>query len=209
MDPDPATDRQVVPTERLRSRPGRSLRSGRRADARRGAAAPAAPLADQLPELYDRHYRSLVKLASFSVDDRETAEEVVQDAFVKLVSGSYRIEPGKEAGYLRSMVLNGARSALRKRRVRRNHPPDRPGVIDAAEVGGVASAEHDRVVEALRTLPEKQAAVIVLRYYLDLSEAEIAETLDIARGSVKSHAHRGLAKLAGLLGEDPPEEGRP
>ena len=71
-----------------------------------------------LPELYHAHYRSLVRLASFSVDDRETAEEVVQDAFVKLVAGNYQIEPGREIGYLRSMVLNGARSALRKRQVR-------------------------------------------------------------------------------------------
>lgn len=154
-----------------------------------------------LPELYGEHYRSLVRMASFSVDDRETAEEVVQDAFVKLVAGNYQIEPGKEASYLRSMVLNGARSALRKRQVRRAHTPEAPGLVAAAEEAGVASAEHDRMIEALRQLPDKQASVLVLRYYLDLSEAEIAETLDIARGSVKSHAHRGLKRLGDVLGE--------
>ncbi len=154
-----------------------------------------------LPDLYHEHYRSLVRLASFSVDDRETAEEVVQDAFVKLVAGDYRIEAGKELGYLRSMVLNGARSALRKRQVRRAHTPDAPGPVAAAEEAGVASAEHDQMIEALRQLPDKQASVLVLRYYLDLSEAEIADTLDIARGSVKSHAHRGLKRLGDLLGD--------
>ncbi len=161
-----------------------------------------------LPDLYDEHYRSLVRLASFSVDDRETAEEVVQDAFVKLVAGDYHIEAGKELGYLRSMVLNGARSALRKRQVRRAHTPDPPGLVAAAEEAGVASTEHDRMIEALRRLPDKQASVLVLRYYLDLSEADIADTLEIARGSVKSHAHRGLKRLGDLLGDtlsDPPE----
>jgi len=154
-----------------------------------------------LPDLYNEHYRSLVRLASFNVDDRETAEEVVQDAFVKLVAGDYRIEAGKELGYLRSMVLNGARSALRKRQVRRAHTPDAPGLVAAAEEAGVASTEHDAMIDALRQLPDKQASVLVLRYYLDLSEAEIAETLDIARGSVKSHAHRGLKRLGDLLGD--------
>ncbi len=155
-----------------------------------------------LSDLYERHYRSLVKLASFYVDDLETAEEVTQDAFLKLIGGNYHIEPGREAPYLRSMVLNGARSMLRKRRVRRLHKPDPPGLVAAAEVGGIAATADTDMLRALRSLPEKQAAVLILRYYLDLSEADIAATLDIARGSVKSHAHRGLAKLAKLV-DDP------
>ncbi len=165
-------------------------------DRRRDVDQQSAP---DLPELYEQHYRSLVKLASMYVDDRESAEEVTQDAFVKLLSGNYRIEPGKEGSYLRSMVLNGARSQLRKRQVRRAKTPEPPGLVAAAEVGGLGAIARDEMLIALRTLPEKQAAVLILRYYLDLSEAEIAETLDIARGSVKSHAHRGLAKLAKLL----------
>jgi len=155
-----------------------------------------------LPALYDQHFRSMVKLAAMYVDDRETAEEVVQDAFVKLLTGNYRIEPGKEAPYLRKMVLNGARSMLRKRRVRRLHTPDEPGLVAAAEEGGVAVTERERMLAAVRQLPEKQASVLILRFYLDLSEAEIAETLGIAKGSVKSHSHRGLAKLQSILGED-------
>ena len=152
-----------------------------------------------LPSLYDEHYRSLVRLAAIYVDDRETAEEVVQDAFVKLVTGRYDVAPERVGAYLRSSVLNGARSELRKRRVRRAKKPDPPGVVAAAEVGGVELAERERILDAIRRLPKKQAGVIVLRYYLDLSEAEIAEALGIARGSVKSHAHRGAAKLKELL----------
>lgn len=161
-------------------------------------------VSSSLPALYDEHFRSMVKLASMYVDDRETAEEVVQDAFVKLLAGNYRIEAGKEAPYLRKMVLNGARSMLRKRRVRRLHTPDAPGLVAAAEESGMAGAERDRILAAVRQLPEKQAAVLILRFYLDLSEADIAETLGIARGSVKSHSHRGLAKLQKLLGEEVP-----
>ncbi|MEZ5339930.1 MAG: SigE family RNA polymerase sigma factor [Acidimicrobiales bacterium] len=158
--------------------------------------------APTLAVLYERHYRSLVKLAAFYVDDRDSAEEIVQDAFVKLLNGNYKIVPGKEGPYLRTMVVNNGRSALRKRRVRRAFKPESPGLIAAAEEGGVAATEHDRMLEALRRLPERQASVLVLRYYEDLSEEDIAATLGIARGSVKSHAHRGLAKLAEILGEE-------
>lgn len=156
-------------------------------------------MARDLPALYDAHYSSLVKMASFYVDDVGSAEEVVQDAFVKFMSGRYQVEAGKEAPYLRSMVLNGARSALRKRRVRRTKAPEPPGLVAAAEEIGVERAERERVLALLRSLPPKQAAVLVLRYYLDLSEKEIADTLGIAPGSVKSHAHRGLRKLRDVL----------
>jgi RNA polymerase sigma-70 factor (sigma-E family) len=159
------------------------------------------PAGERLRWLYDEHYRSLVKLASFYLDEVAAAEEVVQDAFVRLLSGRYDMEPGREAAYLRSMVLNGARSQLRRRRVRRRHRPDPPGLAPAAERAGVDLAVRDDVLAALRALPAKQAAVLVLRYYLDLSEADIARTLGIAPGSVKSHAHRGLAALRPVLEE--------
>ena len=76
---------------------------------------------------------------------------------------------------------------------------DNPALVAAAEDDLVDAAERARIVAGLRKLPSRQAAVIVLRYYLDLSEREIAETLDIAPGSVKSHAHRGLRKLRAQL----------
>lgn len=163
----------------------------------RGRTSASNPL--DLTALFDDHYSKLVKMASFYTDDTETAEEVVQDAFVRLLKGDYKIESGREAAYLRSMVLNGARSNLRKRKVRRDHKPEPAPNAPAAEIAGVARVTGDEMLAALSQLPEKQASVLVLRYYLDLSEAEIAETLNIAKGSVKSHAHRGLAKLAGLV----------
>ncbi len=147
------------------------------------------------------------------VDHTEAAEEVVQDAFVKLLKGNYNIKPGSEAAYLRRMVVNGAHSTLRKRRVRRRHTPEEAELVESAEEGGVSRSERERILSAVRQLPKKQASVIILRYYLDLSEAEIAESLGMARGSVKSHAHRGLRKLQKSLGDeldgDIPAGGRP
>ena len=151
---------------------------------------------DDLEWLYREHYRSLVRLAAILVDDVATCEELVQDAFVAVLrrSGGW-LDDEKAPAYLRSAVLNGARSHLRKQRVRRRwlRSVEPPGAVDAVDA---ASGE---VLDALRALPERQRDVLALRYYLDLSEAEIAAALGIATGTVKTHAHRGLAALASRL----------
>ncbi len=160
-------------------------------------------LGDQLRMLYDQHYRSLVKLAAFYVDDVWTCEEVVQDAFVKLLTGRRTTRAGSEAAYLRSAVLNGARSALRKRKVRRDNQPAAPDAVPSPEDAALRAVASADVLDALRRLPARQADVLTLRYFLDLTEAEIADTLGMARGTVKSHAHRGLDSLSVLMKEAP------
>ncbi|MDE0804581.1 MAG: sigma-70 family RNA polymerase sigma factor [Acidimicrobiales bacterium] len=155
-------------------------------------------------DLYRAEYRSLVRLATMLVDERGLAEELVQDAFVAAArtsgAGSLR-DPAAAPAYLRSAVMNRARSHLRKRRVRRRHlrsvepPRSAPGADDPV----LRADSTRRMVAALRRLPLRQREVLVLRYYADLSEAEIAETLGIGTGSVKTHAHRGLAALEPLL----------
>jgi RNA polymerase sigma factor (sigma-70 family) len=126
----------------------------------------------------------------------------VQDAFVSVWCRWGAVaDPERLPAYLRSAVLNGARSALRKREVRRRHVPTDLGPAPSPEMAAVASDESRRVVDALRALPDRQREVLALRYYLDLSEAEIATTLGISPGSVKTHAHRGIAALAPLLEE--------
>ncbi len=158
-------------------------------------------LDDAVVVLYREHYDSLVRLASLLVDDVGSAEEVVQDAFVAFARGKRPDDPTKSAAYLRSATLNGARSVLRKRGVRRRHlrsvgpVPTAPG----ADVAVQSAAESAQMLAALRELPERQRDVLILRYYTGLSEAEIAEALGIAAGSVKSHAHRGLRRLEKLL----------
>lgn len=154
--------------------------------------------------LYTAHYRSLVRLAVLLVDDVGTAEEVVQDAYVKMHGSWRRIrEPEAAIGYLRTTVLNLARSRLRHRQVVRKHAP-KPGPDEpSAEYGALARLERDRVVRALRTLPTRQRECLVLRYYGDLSETQIAEAMGISTGAVKSHASRGMAALRVALSEEP------
>jgi RNA polymerase sigma-70 factor (sigma-E family) len=155
---------------------------------------------DDLAALHREHYRSLVRLASLLVDDVGTCEEIVQDAFVSVWrrGGPVR-NPEKVPAYLRSAVLNGARSHLRHRLVRQRHLEVVPDTVPSAEHGAIAGDERRRVLDALRALPDRQREVLALRYYLELSEAEIAETLGISAGSVKTHAHRGMAALATRL----------
>jgi RNA polymerase sigma-70 factor (sigma-E family) len=149
---------------------------------------------DWLATAFRRDYGPLVRLATLLVD-REVAEELVQDAFVRTHSRLSRIAPEKVTLYLRSAVINGARSHLRRRMVQRRHLPPPPPLAVAAEVDGVAAAERTEMLAALERLPNRQREVLVLRYYIDLSENEIAETLGISTGSVKQHAHRGLATM--------------
>ncbi|MDZ7675275.1 MAG: SigE family RNA polymerase sigma factor [Acidimicrobiales bacterium] len=156
-----------------------------------------------LVDLYRSEYAHLVRLATLLVDDVGEAEELVQDAFVAAArtrQGSFQ-DAGSAPAYLRSAVLNRARSRLRTRRVRRRHlrsvdpPPSAPG----ADRQALASEETRRMLAVLGRLPARQREVLVLRYYLELSEAEIADELGISAGSVKTHAHRGLAALESQL----------
>jgi len=154
-------------------------------------------------ELYSMHYRSLVRLAAILVRDIPTAEEVVQDAFVAMHGGWQRLKDTEKAlAYLRQAVVNKSRSVLRHRMVveknLQNAPPDMP----SAEHGAFVLLERSAVVAALRDLPGRQREAIVLRYYADLSEADIAAAMGISRGAVKSHTARGMAALRAALEQD-------
>jgi RNA polymerase sigma-70 factor (sigma-E family) len=154
-------------------------------------------------ELYSLHYRSLVRLAALLVRDIPTAEEVVQDSFVAMHGGWQRLRDAEKAlAYLRQAVVNRSRSVLRHRTVvdknLQKAPPDMP----SAEHGALTLLERSAVVTALRGLPDRQRQAIVLRYYADLSEAEIADAMQISRGAVKSHTARGMAALRAALEQE-------
>lgn len=155
----------------------------------------------ELADLYREHYRSLVRMAALLLDDVALAEEVVQDAFVEMHRSWGRVsEPAKRPAYLRSVALNGARSRARRRGVGRRLEVVRGAPHgESAESGALRSEDRREVLAALRTLPDRQRECLVLRYYLDLSEAAIADTLGISPGSVKTHTHRGLAALERAL----------
>ncbi|MEQ6903000.1 SigE family RNA polymerase sigma factor [Nocardioides sp. YIM 152588] len=153
-------------------------------------------------ELYRRHWDRMVRLSYLLVHDEGQAEEIVQDALVAVHERWDRLDDTDHAAaYLRQAVVNRSRSALRHRSVvqrfleRQTDAADTPG----ADQPVLAGDERRRVLAALAELPRRQREVLVLRYYLDLSEAEIAATLGISRGAVKSHASRGSAALRTVL----------
>ena len=160
---------------------------------------------DHLARLHREHYAGLVRLAWLLLGDRGVSEEVVQDAFVRLhVKWRGLRDVDRAPAYLRAAVLNGARGRLRKRGVVERHAGRQTRLDDAAsaEAGALRNAEHDRVLAVVEQLPARQREAVVLRFYLDLREAEMAEAMGISAGSVKTHLHRGLAALAHALGED-------
>src|ERR1700728_1091973 len=150
--------------------------------------------------LYTTHYRSLVRLAAVLVRDVATAEEVVQDSFVAMHGGWRRLRDSEKAlSYLRQSVVNRSRSVLRHRQVvDRNAPKPSPD-MPSAEEGAGELLERSEMVAALRTLPLRQREVLVLRYYGDLSETQIAQAMGISPGAVKSHAARATSSLRSLL----------
>jgi RNA polymerase sigma-70 factor (sigma-E family) len=135
-------------------------------------------------ELYAERYAAMVRLAHALVDTRQRAEEVVQDAFAAVFERFDRLETPE--AYLRVCVLNNCRRVLRRRMLRRAQP---------VPVGADGELVFNHVVDAIRRLPHKQRSMIVLRYDLQLTDTEIAETLGVPIGTVKSTLHRALIAL--------------
>lgn len=162
-----------------------------------GQVCPQAPVT--VASLYVAHRLRLVRLAVLLVDDTETAEDVVQDVFARL-HRSWRLDdPGQALPYLQRAVVNGCRSVLRRRRTVRSTflPGEPPG--GGPEASAILAEEQREVLAALHRLPTRQREVLVLRYWSGLSEAQIADTLGISRGAVKSTASRALHKLEQTL----------
>jgi RNA polymerase sigma-70 factor (sigma-E family) len=155
---------------------------------------------DAVTKLYSLHYRSLVRLAGLLVRDEPTAEEVVQECFVAMHDGWHRLrEEEKALSYLKQAVVNRARSVLRHRSVMDRNAPKPAPDMPSAEQGAIAQLERRDVIAALQALPARQREALVLRYYADLSEAQIAKMMGISKGAVKSHTARGMASLRAVL----------
>ncbi len=155
---------------------------------------------EALTALYSAHYRHLVRLATFLLHDQGAAEEVVQDAFVAMHGAWRRLrDPEKAEAYLRQAVVNRSRSGLRHRKVEAKYAPKPAPDAPSAEYGAMGALDRRTVIDALRELPQRQREVLVLRYYGDLSEADIADAMKVSKGAVKSHTFRGMATLRRLL----------
>jgi RNA polymerase sigma-70 factor (sigma-E family) len=157
---------------------------------------PAWDADEAVTQLYAAHHASLVRLAALLLRDADAAEDAVQDAFVAMHRRWSKLrDPQNAHAYLRQAVVNGARSVLRHRSVVSRHRVEPPADAPPADRAVLHDEQRSQLLAALEHLPQRQREVLVLRFYLDLSEAQIAETLGISRGAVKSHASRALAHL--------------
>jgi RNA polymerase sigma-70 factor (sigma-E family) len=151
-------------------------------------------------EIYTVHYNQLVRLAVMLVHDVPTAEEVVQDSFEAMHLAWRRLrDTDKALSYLRQAIVNRSRSVLRHRKVVEMHPLKPSPDEQSAEHAALTLIERSAVTSALRSLPIRQREAVVLRYYGDFSEADIAKAMGISRGAVKSHTARAMAALRSIL----------
>jgi RNA polymerase sigma-70 factor (sigma-E family) len=151
--------------------------------------------------MYDAQYRPLVRMSAMLLGDIGTAEEVVQESFIAVHAAWRRLRDiDKAVPYLRRSVLNRSRSILRHRMVVDRHVPAREPDMPSAEQGAIAQLERSAVIEALRSLPARQREALVLKFYLELTEEEVAAAMKISTGAVKSHTSRGKAALRTVLG---------
>jgi RNA polymerase sigma-70 factor (sigma-E family) len=153
--------------------------------------------------LYGAHYQSLVRLAVILVCDAATAEEVVQDAFVAMHGAWRRLRDSDKAlCYLRQSVVTRSRSVLRHRAAAGKSAPQPAADATDAGQGAITLLERPAVVAALRALPARQREALVLRYYADLPEAQIASAMGISRAAVNSHTARGMSALRSVLEQE-------
>ncbi|MFB4315881.1 SigE family RNA polymerase sigma factor [Actinomadura sp. 21ATH] len=160
------------------------------------AASGRAAAGDGVAELFRAHHLALVRLALLMLGDRTAAEDVVQDVYTRLHGRRGRIPdpPDELLAYARASVLNACRTLLRRRALTRRLVPAPPPVW-SAESDALIADDRRRVLKALAGMPPRQREAIVLRYYLDLSEAEMAAAMGVRPGTVKSTLARGLARL--------------
>ena len=157
---------------------------------------------ETIAELFREHARPLVRLARLFADDRNAAEDLVQEAFLRLRRALHQIEDrDRAAAYLRSIVLNLIRDHNRRGLMSLRHRPPEDAYRATVEERLVIQEGQQQVIEALRELPARQRDCLLLRYYLELGTGEIADTLGLSANSVKTHVRRGMAALAKRLGE--------
>jgi RNA polymerase sigma factor (sigma-70 family) len=175
-----------------------------------------SPLAEQeqeqehgtggVADLFLARHVDLVRLATLLVGDQATAEDVVQDVFARVCAREEQLA-GRAMPYFRAAVVNACRSVHRRRGIARRFG----GSVEAklwsepagsAETAVLLAEDRRQVLAALAALPRRQREALVLRYYQRLTEPEIAETMGISRGTVKSTLSRGLDALGARLSKE-------
>jgi DNA-directed RNA polymerase specialized sigma24 family protein len=151
--------------------------------------------------LYSLHYRSLVRLAAVLVRDLSASEQIVQDSFVAMHTAWRRLADSDRAlSFLRRAVVSRSRSVQLHGVIAGKLAPTMAHEIPGAAHEGITLLEGFALVAMLQTLPPRQREVLVLRYYADLSEAQIASAVGIRKGAVERHAARAMSTLHAELG---------
>ena len=156
---------------------------------------------DDFTGLFVGHYQQLLRLSVLFLGDLPAAEDVVQEAFIRVHGALRRRRVDDPVAYLRQTVVNLSRSDLRRRLVARRHAAKLMPDAASAEDDACLALARQEVIWALRSIPVRQREAVVLRYWADLPEAGVARLMGVSVGTVKGYTSRGLARLGELLGE--------
>ena len=157
---------------------------------------------DEVGRLFRLHYAPMCRLAFLIIGDEHTAEEIVMEALLKTFSGWRNVrDPAKAEAYLKRTVVNLCRSKIRRRTLEKRTAGTLRKPSTVADPDPASYGSSGEVWDAVLELPERQRACIVLRYYVDMPEAEIAEVLDCSVGTVKSQLFKARSKLETSLAD--------
>lgn len=153
-------------------------------------------------ELFEANYRDMCRLATLLLSDPHRAEDMVQEAFLRTYSGWGKLRhPERADAYVRRSVVNLCRSGLRHRLVETRGNARAAGQPQLPGWDGDGTGTSIAVLHAVRALPTRQRTAVVLRYYADLSQSDMAETMGCSVGTVKSQLAKARAALSRSLGE--------
>jgi RNA polymerase sigma-70 factor (sigma-E family) len=166
---------------------------------------PTSPEHDRdegLRRLYEDRHADMVRFAAFLTGDANAAEDIAQEAFVKVFDAWERIaDIDRVEAYLKSTVVNLVRGRHRRRQVAERRDHVHLTVVRSAEDDAIDSFGRERTMNAVAALPLRQRACVVMRHWMRMTESEIAETLELSVGSVRTHIKRGIESLKISLGE--------
>lgn len=153
-------------------------------------------------ELYERTHADMVRFAAFLTGDVHAAEDIAHEAFVRVFDAWDRIEqPERIDAYLKSTVVNLVRARHRRDVVASRRPEPALSLVASAEDAAMGRVGRERVLAAVAALPLRQRACVVMRHWMRMTETEIAATLDLSVGSVRTHIKRGTETLKRTLGD--------
>jgi RNA polymerase sigma-70 factor (ECF subfamily) len=157
---------------------------------------------DEMRDLYDRRHADMVRFAAFLTGRVDTAEDVAQEAFIRVFDAWDRIDdPGRAEAYLRTTVVNLVRGGHRREQTAERHTERRLVAVPSAEDDALGELTRQRVLDAVAALPLRQRTCVVMRHWMRMTETEIAENLDLTVGSVRTHVKRGTKALQTRLGD--------